>query len=292
MRICRFNTNRLGLIEGDRVFDVTAALDGLDAERWPPVAGDRLIGNLGRLGGEMNRLRRAAEPVALADVELFCPVSTPTKIMAAPANYRRHVEEDTKDPEVDQGVHRAQMLTVDKPVYTYGLFLKACSSLVGPAEGIHLSWPEPGRRVDHEVEVAVVIGRQGRHIDPKNALEHVAGLALGLDLTVRGSEERSFRKSGETFAVLGPWLTTLDEVADPDDLTFWLSVNGQERQRSSTRHMTVGIRDLIAFASRHYTLHPGDILLTGTPEGVGPLAAGDVMTVGGEGLGDMRIQVR
>jgi 2-keto-4-pentenoate hydratase/2-oxohepta-3-ene-1,7-dioic acid hydratase in catechol pathway len=240
----------------------------------------------------MNRLRRTAAPVALADVELFSPVSTPTKIMAAPANYRRHVEEDTRDPGVDQGIHRAQMLNLDKPTYTYGLFLKANSSLVGPAEGIHLSWPDPDRRVDHEVEVAVVIGRQGRHIDPANALAHVAGLALGLDVTVRGTEDRSFRKSGETFAVLGPWLTTLDEIADPDDLTFWLSVNDQERQRSSTRQMTVGISDLIAFASRHYTLYPGDILMTGTPEGVGPLAAGDMLTVGGEGLGDMRIRVR
>ena len=137
MRICRFNTNRLGLIEGDRVYDVTAALDGLDAERWPPVAGDRLIGNLGRLGGEMNRLRRAAEPVALADVELFCPVSTPTKIMAAPANYRRHVEED---PERARAAWES--MTRGGPSEVPGLFVQAARLGGSIVQMAHAGTPE------------------------------------------------------------------------------------------------------------------------------------------------------
>src|SRR3546814_19180819 len=108
-------------------------------------------------------------------------------------------------------------------------------------------------------------------------MSYNAGYSIGLDMTVRGTEDRSFRKSGDCFAVLGPWLTTADEIADPDDLLLSFSVNGEKRQEASTREMTVGVAELISFAYHAYTLYPGDIIMTGTPDGVGPVAPGDVI---------------
>src|SRR5207302_2075817 len=106
--------------------------------------------------------------------------------------------------------------------------------------------------------------------------EHVAGYCIGFDITVRGPEERSLRKSIDGYTVLGPWLVTADEVKDPAALDLELKVNGETRQRANTRDLIIPIPELIAFASSFYTLMPGDVLLTGTPEGVGPIGPGDV----------------
>ncbi len=188
--------------------------------------------------------------------------------MAAPANYRLHVELDTKDPTVDAGVHRAQLIDMEAPTEKLGLFLKANSSLVGPSEGIVI--PSRVTRLDYEVELAVVIGRRARNIQKSNALSCVAGYCIGLDMTVRGIADRSFRKSGDTFTVLGPWLVTADEVPHPADLQLSLEVNSELRQRSSTAAMTIGIERIIELASANYTLYPGDVILTGTPKGSVP----------------------
>jgi 2-keto-4-pentenoate hydratase/2-oxohepta-3-ene-1,7-dioic acid hydratase in catechol pathway len=218
-------------------------------------------------------------------------VASPSKIIAAPANYRAHVELDTLDPEVDAGFHRASLEGIDRPVDTYGLFLKASSSLVGPSEGITIDWPDPARRCDHEVELALVIGRAARNVRVEDALDYVAGYAIGLDITIRGSEDRSFRKSADSFSVLGPWLVTADELGDPSDIEFWLTVNEEPRQKSTTRAITVGLAELISIASRVYTLHPGDIIMTGTPEGVGRIEGGDIVRAGCEGIGEMELAV-
>ncbi|MNV99286.1 Ureidoglycolate lyase [compost metagenome] len=111
-------------------------------------------------------------------------------------------------------------------------------------------------------------------------------------MTVRGSEDRSFRKSIDTYSVLGPWLTTADEIANPQSLALNLSVNGQSRQQSNTGHMIMGIVQQIAWASTFYTLLPGDVIMTGTCEGVGPVQPGDVIQATIEGLGSMRVEVR
>jgi len=290
MHLCRFDQNRLGVVEGETIYDVTSVLDRIPAQRWPIAFGDPLVAHLAELRGPILEARRSAVSRAVGETSFNSPVAWPTKILAAPANYRLHVQLDTLDPGVDQGHHRQSVIDLDRPVDTYGLFLKASSSLVGPAEGITLGWP--GRRCDHEVELAVVIGKTAKSVSRKNALAYVAGYAIGLDITVRGTEERSFRKSADSFAVLGPWLTTADEIPDPEDLTIWLEVNGEPRQRSSTGAMTVGIAELIEIASHVYTLYPGDILMTGTPEGVGPLVDGDVIRAGCERIGDMSVKVR
>jgi len=290
MKICRFGGNRLGVIQGDSLYDVTKATEQLKAQRWPLVFGDPIIAELDTLRPLIAELVEKSPPLSVAEAAFSSPIAWPPKIMAAPANYRLHVELDTLDPGVDQGVHRKQVLHLDRPVDSLGLFLKASTSIVGPAEGITIDWGSD-RRVDHEVEIAVVIGTGGRHIARARALDHIAGYALGLDVTVRGSEERSFRKSPDSFAVLGPWLTTADEIPDPFDIPFWLEVNGERRQSSSTAQITVDIPELIEIASSLYTLYPGDVLLTGTPEGVGALKIGDVVRAGSPLLGEMTLKV-
>ena len=149
----------------------------------------------------------------------------------------------------------------------------------------------PERRNDHEVELAVVIGTPGTHISRERAFDHIAGYAIGLDMTVRGPEDRSLRKSIDGYAVLGPWLVTADEIADPDALDLVLTVNGETRQASNTRAMIFDVAHLIEYASSFYTLYPGDIIMTGTPEGVGSVDSGDIMKATIDGVGSMEVAV-
>lgn len=290
MKLCRFNRDRLGLIEGDEILDVSAALKAVPLVGWPVPLGDPLIVNLGAIMQAIEPLRDSAERFALDAITLHSPLCNPSKVMAAPANYRLHVELDTKDAGVDQGVHRQALVGIERPAEHYGLFLKATSSIVGPAEGIEIALPE--RRTDYEVELAVVIGQPGRDIARADAMAHVAGYCLGLDITVRGAEDRSFRKSPDSYTVLGPYFVTADEVPDPHDLTLSLWLNGERRQHSSTAAMTVDIPDLIELASRFYTLQPGDVLLTGTPEGVGAIVPGDEIKATCDGMGIMLVRAR
>lgn len=292
MHLCRFNFASLGVVEGDEIADVTGVLRDVAMPDWPQPLGDHLLLSLPDIRHSLIAAAKSGPRRKIRDVALNSPVTTPTKIMAAPANYRKHVEDDTKDPAVDQGLHRSQMLNVEKPVYEYGLFLKSSSSIVGASEGIVIDWPRADCRVDHEVEIAVIIGKTARHVKRSEARNYIAGYSVGLDVTVRGKEDRSFRKSPDSFAVLGPWISTPDEVADPSSLEFGLSVNGKTRQESSTRSMTVQIDELIEFASSAYTLYPGDIIMTGTPEGVGPIEPGDSVTAWAQGIGEMTIPVR
>jgi 2-keto-4-pentenoate hydratase/2-oxohepta-3-ene-1,7-dioic acid hydratase in catechol pathway len=170
------------------------------------------------------------------------------------------------------------------------LFLKASSSLVGPGEGVAVRFPD--RRSDHEIELGLVIGRECSDVPEARALDVVAGYAIALDMSVRGTEDRSFRKSIDSYSVLGPWLVTPDEVPDPDNVDFTLKVNGAVKQQSNTRHLIFKTRKLIAWASRWYMLYPGDIVMTGTPEGVGPVGPGDVMDCEMQYIGSMRVAVR
>ena len=148
------------------------------------------------------------------------------------------------------------------------------------------------RRNDHEAELVLVIGKAGSDIPRSRALDHVAGYCLGLDMTVRGREDRSFRKSIDGYAVLGPWMITADEIVDPDALPLSLDVNGETRQKSNTSMLIYDCRRLIEFASSFYTLYPGDLIYTGTPEGVGPVKPGDTIVCRSSSLlGELKIAV-
>ena len=151
---------------------------------------------------------------------------------------------------------------------------------------------KPERRTDHEVELACVIGRRAKQVTGEEALSCVAGYAIGLDITIRGSEDRSLRTSPDSYSVLGPWLVTADELQDPGALDLELHVNGELRQRSNTRNLILGVQQLIELASSFYTLEPGDIIYTGTPDGVGPIVAGDTIRAAITGIGAMEVGIR
>jgi 2-keto-4-pentenoate hydratase/2-oxohepta-3-ene-1,7-dioic acid hydratase in catechol pathway len=285
MRFCRFGDGRLGLVEGSNVIDVTAALDVLPAYKYPFPAHDMFIANLDRVAERAHGLAKTAAVLPLNSLSLLSPVANPSKIMGAPVNYQKHLDEVRVSADIHHG---NEALTA--PIHKMGLFLKASSSLVGPGEGVALRKLE--RRNDHEVELAVIIGRRANKVSAGEALKYVAGYAIGLDITIRGPEERSLRKSADSYTVLGPWLVTTDEIPDPGNLNLKISVNGEERQNSNTRYMILGVPQLIEFASAFYTLNPGDVIVTGTPEGVSPIEPGDTIVATIEKIGSMEVKVR
>jgi 2-keto-4-pentenoate hydratase/2-oxohepta-3-ene-1,7-dioic acid hydratase in catechol pathway len=282
MRFCRFNDNRLGVVRDELVHDVTAVLDGLPALRWPTPPGDHFFNHFDALRPQMQARADQVPGTSIESVKLLSPVANPGKIVAAPVNYALHLDESRADKAINFG-------TQVKTIADYGVFLKATSSVIGASQTVMADWPD--RRIDHEVELALVIGRKGFRIPESQALSHVAGYMIGLDMTIRGTEDRSFRKSLDTFTVLGPWLVTADELGDPSQLDLEITVNGQPRQKSNTALLIWNVQKLIAYASQAYTLYPGDVIMTGTPEGVAPVVPGDTMHARIERIGQMQVAV-
>ena len=279
MRFCRYD-DRLGLVEGDTVRDVTAALDALPSARYPLPRHDLMIQHMDTVAAAAKDATGDTRP--LSEVQLLSPVANPGKLVAAPVNYKAHLEEAIADEATFSRAHVRQ-------IQETGLFLKATSSLIGPGEPIIIAHPD--RRTDHEIELAVVIGRTCRNATREDALSYVAGYTIGLDITIRGPEERSLRKSLDTYSVLGPWLVTADAFGDPAGRELLLAVDGEVRQRANTRDLIMDVPALIEFASSFYTLHPGDVLYTGTPEGVGPIKPGETIVASIDGIGEMTVKV-
>ncbi|MGA1326744.1 MAG: fumarylacetoacetate hydrolase family protein [Rubrivivax sp.] len=284
MKLARFDDQRLGVVLDDEIADVTGVLDHLPTRRWPFPPGDDLIAHLDALRPAIEAALPAAPRLPLAGRRWLSPVANPGKVVAAPVNYRKHIEESR----ADAGIHFGnEVSAIDR----YALFLKATSSVVGAGEGIEIHHDD-GRRTDHEVELALVIGRQARHVPLEQALSCVAGYLIGLDITIRGTEDRSWRKSLDTFTVLGPWLVTADAFGDPEAVDLRIAVNGETRQDANTRDLIWSVARCISMASSAYTLYPGDVILTGTPEGVGPIARGDTLDAYIQGIGAMQVAVR
>jgi len=231
----------------------------------------------------------AAVPVkTLAPMGKGLPLGPPLrgigKIIGVGLNYRDHAEETG--------------LTLPKEPT---LFLKATSALCGPTDDLVM--PRGAKSVDWEVELGVVIGKPGVYIAERDALEHVLGYCIGIDFSERDFQfnrgGQGFKgKSADTFAPLGPFLAARDEIVDPQDLALRLSVNGKLRQSGSTRDMIFSIAELVSYISRFMSLQPGDVILTGTPAGVGVgqkppvyLRAGDVVTASIDGLGEQMHKV-
>ena len=288
MKLCRYDDDRLGVVRGALVHDVTDAQ--IEIRQAAPYAmkGDAVVAALPQWRERLERLADKAPGKPIAKINLLAPVARPTKLTCAPTNYSAHIDEMTK-ASAEPG---SQIVTVQSmKILEAGMFLKSNSCLVGPSEGIPLRFPD--RRSDHEVELVMVIGKAGSDIAQDRALDHVAGYCLGLDMTVRGREDRSFRKSVDGYAVLGPWLVTADELPDPDAVPISIEVNGEVRQKSNTSQLIYNCRRLIEFASAFYTLYPGDLVYTGTPEGVGPVKPGDVIVCrSAPVLGELTIAVR
>jgi 2-keto-4-pentenoate hydratase/2-oxohepta-3-ene-1,7-dioic acid hydratase in catechol pathway len=238
---------------------------------------------LSRLAHWLKQSAPSAPRVAQS-VRLGSPISRPSKIVCIGLNFRDHATE-------------SKMEIPNEPV----IFFKATTSLVGPDDDLVI--PKNGHKVDWEVELAVVIGKTGSYVERADALDHVAGYVLHNDYSERSFQlERggqwSKGKSADTFAPLGPFLATRDEISDTSRLRMWLKVNGAFRQRSSTAEMIFDVPTLVSYVSLFMTLLPGDIISTGTPAGVGLgmkqpeyLKAGDVVELGIDQLGASRQRV-
>jgi 2-keto-4-pentenoate hydratase/2-oxohepta-3-ene-1,7-dioic acid hydratase in catechol pathway len=283
MKLCRFGDDRVGMVRGGSIRDVTPALAALPSYRYPLPRFDPLIAHLPDLRARIEAEADRSPDLPLTEARLLSPVANPGKVVAAPVNYRKHLEEARADAAIH---HNKQVEEIQR----VGLFLKATSSVVGPSEGVAIRHPD--RRTDHEIELAAIIGKCADRVPAERAFDYIAAYCIGLDITVRGPEERSLRKSVDSYTVLGPWLVTADEIGDLENLDLELSVNGEVRQRANTRDLLITIAGLIAFASSFYTLFPGDVILTGTPEGVGPIQPGDVMRATIARIGSMSVEVR
>ena len=224
------------------------------------------------------KLKTDKLPLVRGKPRMGCPVNGIGKFIAIGLNYSDHAKE-------------AGMRIPKEPI----VFTKAISCIQGPDDDVML--PKGSVKGDWEVELGVVIGKQARHVTQKAALDYVAGYCLSNDVSEREFQlERGGQwdkgKGCDTFGPLGPWLVTKDEIPNPQKLAMWLDVNGQRMQTGNTRTMIFGVAKIVSHLSEYMTLMPGDVIITGTPPGVGLgmkpqrfLKAGDVMTLGIEGLG-------
>ncbi len=232
--------------------------------------------------GELQRLRAidtAKLPMVRQPVRLGAPVARPGKLVCIGLNYADHAAE-------------AGLKVPSEPV----IFMKATTSICGPNDAIEI--PRGAEKTDWEVELGVVIGTRAKYVEEARALEHVAGYLAVNDVSERAYQsERQGQwtkgKSHDTFAPLGPWLVTADEIADPQALKLWCEIDGKRFQNGSTATMVYGVRHLVAYVSQFMTLEPGDVIATGTPPGVGLgqkpplyLRAGQRVRLGVEGLGE------
>ena len=273
MRLIRYGlpgAERPGMLDAQGILrDLSMLLPDIGPAQLAP----RTLAALAAI--DATRLPAVQEPVRLA-----CPVAGVGKIVCVGLNYRDHALEAGLQPPTE-------------PV----LFMKAVTALSGPNDPLLI--PPGATKTDWEEELGVVIGTRPQRIAEAQALQHVAGYVLANDVSERAWQmERGGQwdkgKSYDTFAPIGPWLATADEVPDPHAIDLWLEVNGQRVQNGSTRHFIFGVPTVVSYISQFLTLEPGDLILTGTPAGVGLgqkptpwfLKPGDVVRLGATGLGE------
>jgi 2,4-didehydro-3-deoxy-L-rhamnonate hydrolase len=277
MKLIRFGLPRKekpGVIAADGSWRDVSAFTGDYTEEFFESDGPA------RLSRWLNQ-QNGALPEISKTTRLGSPIARPNKIVCIGLNFVDHAKE-------------AGMDLPKEPI----LFFKATSAMVGPNDALVL--PRGGDKTDWEVELAVVIGKTARYVSQDDAMNHVAGYCLHNDYSERAFQlERSGQwvkgKSCDTFAPLGPFVATQDEVSDVNALRMWLRVNGQTKQESTTTNLAFKVPHLVSYISQFMTLQPGDVISTGTPPGVGMgfkppqfLKAGDVVELGIEGLGEQR----
>lgn len=261
---------RPAMLDADgAIRDLASILPDIDSEAVSP-AGLELL----------SAIDPSTLPRVSAEVTLAPPVSQPSKIVCIGLNYSDHAAEVGMDPP-------------SEPI----IFLKATTALTGPSGPVVK--PPHSTELDWEVELCIIVGSEAAYVSEDEALDHVAGYAVGNDISEREFQTKrpggqwTKGKSGDTFAPVGPWLVTKDEVPNPEKLKIWLEVNGESMQDGTTSTLIFGVAKVVSFVSEYMTLLPGDIIMTGTPPGVGAgmkpprfLQAGDVMRLGIEGLGE------
>ncbi|WP_155058235.1 fumarylacetoacetate hydrolase family protein [Streptomyces blattellae] len=281
MKLALFDGGRIGVVKDSEIVDVTSAVPGFDSgyaqNHWL-----RLCADFHELREPLERAAATGPRIPIEQANLDAAVLNPSKIVCAAANYQEHLAEMEPILTDAQRASASWFLAFD-------VFLKAPSSIIGPGSDIEL--PDLPNAIHHESELALVIGKTARNVDAAEALDHVLGYTILIDVTVRGDGDRTRRKSYDTFTPVGPWLVTADEVGDPQDLDITLDVNGESRQSVNTRTMKVPVAQMIAYASSVMTLHPGDLLTTGSPPGVGAINPGDRLDAHIEKIGSMQLGV-
>lgn len=275
VRFGRAGAERPGLIDGDGVLrDLSRVVPDVTPAVLSPAGLRRL-----------RAVKTARLPVVRGRPRLGCPLAGVGKLVCVGLNYTDHARE-------------VGLPLPEEPV----LFIKATSALTGPSDPIVR--PPGALKLDYEVELAAVIGRDARDVDEAGALRHVAAYCVLDDVSERGFQMEhggttTKGKSADTFGPMGPWLVTADEVPDPQVLELWTTVNGETRQRGRTASMVFTVRQLVSYVSRFMTLRAGDVLSTGTPAGVAHgmrppryLEPGDVVEIGITGLGTQRNLVK
>ena len=271
MKIALFNDNAVGVVDGDHIIDITE-LTGWNHDN-PQASLVQLMKDFDTLKPQIETHIDSCAVYPVSDVALRAPVPNPSKIVAAPINYMLHKEEMNT------------ALTVDR----LGFFLKSPSSIIGPNETVLL--PFKDRRVDHEAEIAFVIGKEAKDVKAEDAAEYIFGYIALMDITVRGKEDRPWRKSFDTFTPIGPWIVTSDEVENPNELQMTLWVNDEVRQSANTHDLIYDCYRFLEAASSVMTLLPGDIVTTGTPEGVAPITKDDTVRIHIERIGEFAVHV-
>jgi len=272
---------RVGVVVGDRATPAVAIMNGAPRTMNDLLAGGQELLDALRaaVDGQAEQIRQSGAPFEA--LTILAPVPRPGKVVAIGLNYHAHtIEQDIEAP--------AEPL----------IFAKFPSSVVG--QGATITWdPELTSQVDFEGELACVMGRRARDVSQANALDHVLGYTCGNDVSARdlqfGDRQWVRGKSLDTFCPLGPWIVTRDEVPDPQALRLRTIVSGETLQDGHTRDMIFSVAQIIAHASRAFTLDPGDVIMTGTPSGVGVyrdpkrfLHSGDVVEIDIEGIGVLR----
>jgi 2,4-didehydro-3-deoxy-L-rhamnonate hydrolase len=270
VRFGPFEKEKPGIVIDGNIYDLSGVVHDIDEDFFATGGLQKVAAVLD--GGV------ASLPAVAGDVRLGCPVKRPSKIVCIGLNYADHARETGATLPAE-------------PV----VFMKATTAIVGPNDDITI--PRDSVKTDWEVELAVVIGKRASYVDEAEAMDYVAGYCLHNDVSERefqlergGTWDKG--KGCDTFAPLGPWLVTKDEIENVDNLRLWLTLNGQKMQDGNTSNLVFRIPYLVSYLSRFMTLLPGDIISTGTPAGVGLgfnppvyLKHGDVVALGIDGLG-------
>ncbi len=277
MKIAIFNDNVLGVVKGNRVTDVSKNVGWDHAD--PNASFLRLMDQFDDLKEEIERETDKGISYSLDEVTFKSPVPSTRKIWAAPVNYRKHQEEMNK-----------MFNNAPRTIEDIALFLKSPESLSGPSDPILL--PFKDRRTDHEAELGYVVGKKAKNVMADEAKDYIFGYFALLDISIRGHEERTWRKSFDTFTPIGPWIVTADEIENPHNLEMKLWVNDEIRQDGNTKHLIYDCYKCFEVACNNMTLLPGDIIATGTPEGVGPIEPGDRVRIKIDQIGEFTVDVK
>ncbi len=277
MKLLRFGSTgaeKPGILDGEIIRDLSSVIDDWNGQ----TVNDETVSKIAAM--DLSSL-----PVVNGNTRLGPCIANSGKFICIGLNYSDHAAESGSE-------------VPPEPV----IFFKATSAIIGPYDDVII--PRNSYKTDWEVELGIVIGRHAKYVSEEESLDHVAGFCVVNDLSERTFQiERSGQwvkgKSCDTFGPIGPWLLSRDEVLDPQALRLWLKINGEIRQNGNTKTMVYGVKHLVSYVSQFMSLHPGDIISTGTPPGVGMgmnpptyLKAGDVIELGIDGLGMQRQNVR